>query len=275
MMSYDYLYSLALVVLVALALIAYLVRVLLRGRAQYDRVDRQRGSVLLGKSVMEFGYWALQPMVRSLASAGVSANMLSWASLALGGAAGASLAYGRFGLAALLATFSALLDTLDGGVARLTGKASDAGEVLDACVDRYAEFFFLAGLVLYYRATPALQLLALSALLGSFMVSYSTAKAEALQITPPKGMMRRPERAVYLIVGAALAPFSLPWLEQFLRLPAGSRVPMVTALVVVGVLSNLSAIGRFYAIAVAIRRREAEEAGVAKEPESTCRKSVA
>ena len=38
------------------------------------------------------------------------------------------------------------------------------------------------------------------------MVSYSTAKAEALGVEPPRGAMRRQERAVYFVLGAALVP---------------------------------------------------------------------
>lgn len=261
-MNSDCFSSMALVTVLILASLAYGVRMVVRGRAHFDRVERQRGSALLGKGVMEFGYWSLQPVVRCLVFLHVSPNMLSWSSLILGGAAGTCLAYGHFGHAAALATLSALLDALDGNVARATGQASDAGEVLDACVDRYVEFLFLAGLVVYYREIPALQLIALAALLGSFMVSYSTAKAEALHVAPPPGVMRRPERAVYLILGAGLSPFPLPGLARLFPLPADAGYPMVVALVLVGVLSNLSAIGRFYAIFSAIRQRETPVQGI-------------
>jgi phosphatidylglycerophosphate synthase len=187
----------------------------------------------------------------------VTPNQLSWASLVLGGMAGTALAYGYFGFGALFATYSAFLDTLDGMVARLTDVASDAGEVLDAAVDRYVEFFFLSGVVLYYRETPAFQAIALVALCGSFMVSYSTAKAEALHIPPPPGIMRRPERAFYLTVGAALSPISMPWLDAFFTLPmANPGYPMIFACFLVGVLSNISAIERLWTIGRMMRERE-------------------
>src|SRR5262249_41330929 len=141
------------------------------------------------------------------------------------------LAYGRFGLAALLAMVSSLCDALDGLVARANGTASDSGEVLDASVDRYVEFFFCGGLVFYSRHWPALMALVLCALLGSFMVSYSTAKAEALHIPPPRGAMRRPERAAYLTLGAAFTPLVgrfaqplSPWLRTW---------PLLASLIIV------------------------------------------
>jgi CDP-diacylglycerol---glycerol-3-phosphate 3-phosphatidyltransferase len=248
------------IVLISVALIvtaAYMLRVYFRGRAQSDRIDRQGGSALLNKGVMEGFYWFVQPLGRVLISIGVTPNQISWMSLLLGAISGVCLAYGHFGSAAVFATVSAVMDSLDGLVARLTGVASDAGEVLDATADRYVEFFFLGGLAIYYREIPALLLLTLFALMGSFMVSYSTAKAEAMQVDPPKGNMRRPERALYLILGAALSPMTIPYFEadRIFGIPVGH--PMVFAIGLVAVLSNLSALERLWAVAKSARVREA------------------
>lgn len=267
MMTYDFLNTLALILLVAFVTVTYSVRVLFRGRAQFDRVNRQGGSVLLGKSLMEMAYWSLQPLARVLISLHITPNMISWASLVLGGIAGVALGYGYFGFAALSATCSAFMDSLDGMVARQTGLASDSGEVLDAAIDRYVEFFYLSGLVIYYREVPALQLVSLFALMGSFMVSYSTAKAEALHVPPPPGIMRRPERAFYLILGAALSPIPIPWLEAAFPSAIPLAFPMVLAVFFVAILGNISAIERLYTIGRAIRLRElgAQEESVAAE----------
>lgn len=259
MMASDFLNTLLLLITFGLLGIAYGVRICLKGRAHFDRVEKQGGSVLLGKGLMEMAYWSLQPLARFLVYVKVTPNMLSWSSLVLGGVAGVCLAYGHFGYAAVFATYSAFFDTLDGMVARLTECASDAGEVLDACIDRYVEFFFLAGLVMYYRELPMMQILSLLALIGSFMISYSTAKAEALGVPPPPGIMRRPERAFYLILGAAFSTIPIPWLEGLGPLSPPVAYPMAFAVVFVGLLSNIAAIERFYTIALAIREREAEE----------------
>jgi CDP-diacylglycerol---glycerol-3-phosphate 3-phosphatidyltransferase len=262
-MGADLFSSVFLLSLAGLLTASYLLRFALRGRADFDRVNRQGGSVLLGKGMMEMAYWGLQPLARLLVSLRITPNMISWASLVLGGVAGSFLAYGRFGVAALSATASAFLDSLDGIVARMTRVSSDAGEVLDATIDRYVEFFFLAGLVVYYRDTPILMLVGLFALMGSFMVSYSSAKAEAMHMAPPPGIMRRPERAFYLILGAALSP--LPWFSppDYSSLPMA--YPMVFALVLVAVLANISAIERLYTVAHALRLRE-EAAAEAENP---------
>ncbi len=255
-MNFDLIYVLILFAIAALVVLLYSIRVSIKGQAHFDRVDRQGGSFLLSKSVMEIGYWFFQPFARFLVFCHVTANQISWASLFFAFLAGCCLAFGHFGFAAGFSGISAAMDSLDGIVARMTGKSSDAGEILDAAVDRYAEFFFLGGLVIYYREIPVFLILTLLALAGSFMVSYSTAKAEALNLNPPKGSMRRPERALYLTLGAALSPITIPWFETTRDYPVAIGHPMVIALCLVAVLANFSAVERLWAMAKAIRERD-------------------
>jgi len=256
MLAYDLINTIALISLLGLICVAYGIRILFKGRVHYERIQRQGSSVLLGKGLMEMVYWSLQPLARALILLGFTPNQLSWTSLVFGGIAGTALAYGYFGFAALFATYSALLDSLDGIVARMTGVSSDAGEVLDAAVDRYVEFFFLAGLIIYYQFSPWLQAMGLAALAGSFMISYSTAKAEALHIPPPPGIMRRPERALYLILGAALSPIPMPFLESLFPSTHIMGYPLIIATFFVAVLANISAIERLWTIGRVIRERE-------------------
>jgi len=257
MSAYDFVNTIVLLGILALVGVAYSVKLILKGRTQYDRVNRQGGSVLMGRGMMEIGYWALQPIAKLLVFLHVTPNQISWASLVFGGLAGTALVYGYFGFAALFSCYSAFLDCLDGMVARMTEVASDAGEVLDAAVDRYVEFFFLAGLVIYYREFAVFQLIALAALAGSFMVSYSTAKAEALHIPPPPGIMRRPERAFYLTLGAALSTFSIPQLDAYFNFSKPVGYPLLLATFAVAVLANIAAIERLWTIGRAVREREA------------------
>ncbi|MBU6375862.1 MAG: CDP-alcohol phosphatidyltransferase family protein [Bdellovibrionales bacterium] len=258
-MTLDLIYALSLLGVAASVAVVYGLRVLTKGKAEFDRVDKQGGSALLGKGVMHGAYWSLQPLARLLIFLRITPNMVSWASFGFALGAGACLSVGHFGFGAVFATISAFLDTLDGMVARLTGVSSDAGEVLDAAVDRYAEFFFLGGLVIYYREIPLLLVVTLVALIGSFMVSYSSAKAEALQVSAPKGAMRRPERAVYLTLGALFSPITIPLFEQIRPYGIAIGHPMVIALGLVAVMSNVSAAERLWAIARAVRLRETEE----------------
>lgn len=243
----DLVASLSLWALGALVALAYGVRALLVGAVNYARVDRDGGSALLPTSSMRVGYWALQPIGSLLVRARVAPDTVTLASLALGLCAAVAAATGHFGVAAALLTVSSLGDALDGMVARATGVASRAGEVLDAAADRYQEFAFLAGVAFWLRGDARLLGLTLLALLAAVMVSYATAKAEALQLEVPRGAMRRPERAAYLTLGAALTPlaallaarFHAPWVE---------RAPLVAALALVAVVGNLSAVRRIGAL---------------------------
>ncbi|MBL0220802.1 MAG: CDP-alcohol phosphatidyltransferase family protein [Myxococcales bacterium] len=233
------------------AALAYAIRLATGAAAHSDRVERIGGTVLLGKGVMNWTYWATDPIVRALVALHITANALTWSSLVLGAGAGVALAGGWFGLACLLATFSTIGDILDGQIARATRTGSDRGELLDAAVDRYTEYAFAAGLVIYFRSSVPLMLVTLAALLACVMVSYASAKAEALQITAPRGLMRRHERATYLIVGAGLTSlFGEHLATTWPDLPRAT--PELIALVAVAVIGNLAAILRFVRISRAL-----------------------
>ncbi len=197
--------------------------------------------------------WALGPIVRGLVAAGVSPATITLVSLLAGIAAGLLLAGGHFGAASVLAFASSLGDALDGMVARESHSASDGGALLDASVDRYEEFFALGGLAVHFHASlPRLEL-TLGALLASVMVSYGSAKAEALHVPVPPGPMRRPQRAICLVAGCALVP---------LCSATGGRsggslsdLPLVVSLAVIALVGNISAITRLRMIARAVARR--------------------
>ena len=241
-MLVDLVCSLVLVAVAASLAGAYAVHAAVAGRARHARVVAEGRSALLGSAFLEMLYWGVVPVATALARVGVSADGVTWASLVLGVGAGVALGAGHFGLGALLATVSAAGDAIDGFVARATGTASNRGELLDAAVDRYVEFAFLGGVALALRDSAPLFLLTLAAMVGSFMVSYSTAKAEALGVRPPRGAMRRTERAVVLITGACLTPIAASLRPSYAAAPIGCAVALVA------VLGNLSAIIRFAAV---------------------------
>jgi CDP-diacylglycerol--glycerol-3-phosphate 3-phosphatidyltransferase len=245
----DFLLALVSVTVTGAVVVLYAGRTLLAGRFVSERADRLGGSAILGKWAMDMGYWALGPVVRLCLAARISPNALTWLSLVLGAVAGVMMALGKLGHAALAGTVASLCDALDGQVARRIDRASDAGEVLDAAVDRYADFFLVAGLCLHYRSSPFALGLSLLALLAAFMISYATAKAEALRLEVPRGAMRRHERLVYLLVGAAASALVAPSLS-----PPRSEYPLLAALAVIAVVGNISAVRRFGAMARAARR---------------------
>jgi phosphatidylglycerophosphate synthase len=265
----DLAFSLALVVSTLAVAVAYAERVGRVGAAKDARVERAGSSVLLGKGAMEMGYWAMRPAARTCIAVGLTANAVSMASFAFAALAGVSLAAGAFGVGAVLSLVSSACDALDGMIARETGTASDSGEVLDAAVDRYAELFFFGGIVFHERFDPIAVVLTLAATAGAIMVSYSTAKAEALQVPPPRGSMRRQERAVYLVIGAALVPIAAAVCARA-GLPAWlARLPLLGVLALVAVVGNASAVRRLRATADAVRRPTLRKTDSSRAPTST------
>ncbi|MDX1812101.1 MAG: CDP-alcohol phosphatidyltransferase family protein, partial [Gammaproteobacteria bacterium] len=238
-MSFDLGVAWFLVALTITGIVFYLSRVVRLGRAQFDRIDRAGGSILLNKEVMVMGYWWFEPLGKWLHNNGISANAVSWSAFACGVFAAISVSQGFFGLAGLFVLLSGLLDVVDGMVARFSNSSNPAGEVLDSSLDRYVDFFFLAGLVFYYQQTSLLVGLVLFAMLGSFMISYSTAKAEAMHITPPRGAMKRSERIVYIIGASILSPFSINYLESGWDYVQPLALPMLFSISLIAVIANI------------------------------------
>ena len=241
----------------------YVVHALRRGKELAARIDKVGGSPFLNRQIVEMGYWSVRPLTQGCVALGLTPNMLTWMSLLLGIGAGVAFAFGWLGLGALQAMLSAILDILDGQVARMTNTGSEAGEVFDASVDRYTETACFGGLIFFYRDHLALQVVALMALLGAYMVSYATAKAEALQIEPPKGAMRRHERAAYLITTTSVSSLAAGLTARF-----AAQVPapfVVLGLLAIAVVGNASAIRRLMLTsrAVAARSRARTEAAAA------------
>jgi CDP-diacylglycerol--glycerol-3-phosphate 3-phosphatidyltransferase len=115
--------------------------------------------------------------------------------------------------------------------------------------------FFFAGLVYYYRSHDQVLFIVLAAIVGSFMVSYATAKAEAMGVAAPRGAMRRGERAAYLIFGAAFTPLSKVLFANSASL-ALNELPIILTLSIVAVVSNISVVQRFGAINDLLRAKE-------------------
>jgi phosphatidylglycerophosphate synthase len=184
-----------------------------------------------------------------LARAGISANAVTGASMALAVVGGVLLGLGAFALAVPAMVLACLGDALDGLVARRSASASVGGALLDASVDRYGEFFFLGGLAVYFRASTPVLVLALLALAGSFMVSYSSAKAEALRLPSPPGLMRRPERAIWVCGGVALTAVLVALARVAPVSWWAAHAPVVAALGVLAVFANASAVRRLRSLA--------------------------
>ncbi|HUZ82683.1 MAG TPA: CDP-alcohol phosphatidyltransferase family protein [Gaiellaceae bacterium] len=117
-------------------------------------------------------------------------------------------------LAALVFVVGSLLDILDGALARAGGKTTPFGAFLDSTTDRISEGFMLAAIayVLASQHRPVFVAVAMAAVAGSFLVSYTRAKAEAIGLRGDVGIGSRAERVVVITAGLVLAPWGvLPW----------------------------------------------------------------
>ncbi|MBI4187370.1 MAG: CDP-alcohol phosphatidyltransferase family protein [Chloroflexi bacterium] len=152
-------------------------------------------------------YHLAQPIVRLLARTPVTPDALTWFGflLALGAAALVVAGYPvAAGIAILVASF---FDMLDGALARHLKKTGPFGAVLDSTLDRLAEAALLLGIMAVYAREQSTGgvLLAGLALVGSLLVSYTRARAEALGLECQTGLFTRAERVVVLALGLLLS----------------------------------------------------------------------
>lgn len=145
----------------------------------------------------------LNPIARRLST--VSPDAISWAALLSAGFAGTAFLF-RGGwplvLGGLFVFLNALLDALDGKVAKMTGRASRRGDFLDHVLDRYADVLMLGGLAIGPYCPVWLGLLAL---IGVLLTSYMGTQAQAVGAGRDYGgILGRADRLVILVIAALL-----------------------------------------------------------------------
>ncbi len=119
-----------------------------------------------------------------------------------------------FWLGAAVFVIGSVLDILDGALARAGGKQTTFGAFIDSTTDRASEAFMLGAIgLVFMRDEKELALaLTIAAIAGSFLVSYTRARAEALGLRGDVGIGSRAERVVVIFGGLILAPWGvLPW----------------------------------------------------------------
>jgi CDP-diacylglycerol---glycerol-3-phosphate 3-phosphatidyltransferase len=117
-------------------------------------------------------------------------------------------------LGAAVFVIGSILDILDGALARAGGKTTPFGSFLDSTTDRVGEGAMLGAIALIFsrHGNEVAVGAAVAAVAGSFLVSYTRAKAEALGLRGDVGLGSRAERVVVITAGLVLAPWGvLPW----------------------------------------------------------------
>jgi len=171
------------------------------------------------------------PIVSLLDRAGVRANQITVLGLAGNVGAGVLAGFGQFLPAGLLMLVASALDLLDGALARATGRASPFGAVFDSVLDRLSEAAVFGGLAYHFSAEDRQVEVGLcfAALVGSIMVSYVRARAQAHGFDLREGLFTRAERVLLVSAGLIIGQVAI-------------------ALWVLAIMANATALQRLYAV---------------------------
>ena len=207
-------------------------------------------------TLKHLAHTGLAPVVRLLAWAGIGPDALTVLGLVFSFFAGLAFFEGGFRLGSLMLLFAGLCDILDGELARTRNRVSKFGAFLDSTLDRLAEALVLLGISGFYlfnllelvhdpsrvidelsrglepRTYFLLSLTATAALIGSFMVSYTRARAEGLGLECKVGWFERPERLLLILIAglfgiSAVMPWALVILTILSFATAAQRVAHV------------------------------------------------
>jgi CDP-diacylglycerol--glycerol-3-phosphate 3-phosphatidyltransferase len=150
----------------------------------------------------------LTPIIKILTKWGIHPNNFTLAGVIITSLAAVALMMGHLRAGGVLILAGGLCDSIDGSLARSSGKANRFGALFDSAIDRYSEFLMFFGIAAYFitlRDHPT-SVVTFLALCGSIMVSYNRARAESLGFESKAGLMQRPERIVFLGIGALIHP---------------------------------------------------------------------
>lgn len=156
-----------------------------------------------------------EPVAKVIAKTRVPPNAVTLFGFALNIGIACLLATGHLFLGGFLVLVAGVFDLLDGALARVTGRCTTFGALLDSTVDRYSEAVLLFGLLVYFArqvttfarpdATTEM-ILVFAIIVGSMLISYIRARAEGLGLDAEVGIMRRTVRIVTLALGLILSP---------------------------------------------------------------------
>lgn len=168
-----------------------------------------------------------------------------------------------------LILFGGLFDMIDGRLARVGGTSSKFGAFYDSVLDRYSELIMFFGINYYLISHDYFfsSMFAFLALIGSIMVSYTRARAEALGVNCSVGFMQRPERVIIIGFSAVLSSLiatlfgsDLRIYSEFFSYPIFEPVMVfILPLAFVAIMANATAFRRLIHSWQEFKRIEKEE----------------
>ena len=202
---------------------------------EYKKKFHRGGFNPIPPKVMEGFIRVMMPVADFFKSLNMNPNTLTTFGtiLTIVGSIFYALSYLRLG--GLFIIFGAICDTLDGWIARDSGKKSKFGALYDSVMDRYSEIIMYFGIAVHFVRTDSYwtSVAIFAAVGGSVMVSYVKAKAEGLGFEINVGMMQRPERITYIAVASLIG--DLPYVDELF---------LMIAIWIIAVLANVTAMQR-------------------------------
>jgi len=161
-------------------------------------------------------------------------NAISMVGLVLNLTAAGLILEKYFFLGGVAFIVGSVMDTLDGRYARVSGKGTLFGAFLDSTLDRIEEGIVLTAVAAYFaeRGEELEAAMCVVVVLGSLMVSYTRARAEALGVECKVGIATRPVRVVLLSIGLVFAKGAGVFDVELLA-PAIYAMAVLTSLTVV------------------------------------------
>jgi CDP-diacylglycerol--glycerol-3-phosphate 3-phosphatidyltransferase len=163
----------------------------------------RRGSRAANRNGQELRSYARERLIESR----LTPNAISMVGMVGNLVAAALVTQRLFFLAGVAFVLGSVMDTLDGRYSRMSGKGTMFGAFLDSTLDRIEEGIVLAAVAGYFAASGEdfAAAMCVVAVLGSLMVSYTRARAEALGVECKVGLATRPVRVVILSIGLIFA----------------------------------------------------------------------
>jgi CDP-diacylglycerol--glycerol-3-phosphate 3-phosphatidyltransferase len=161
--------------------------------------------------VRQWSRGIVNPMARFIGWTGVSPNVITLVGFGLTAGVALLLARGYVQLAGFLLIPAAILDAIDGTLARMFNQTTRFGAFLDSTMDRFSEAVLILGALVYFQAEGASTqvILCYVTIVGSLMVSYTRARAQGIGVEVKEGLLTRVERALILIAALVFNELTL------------------------------------------------------------------
>ncbi len=133
----------------------------------------------------------------------MSPNLISCAGTLFGFLAASLILMGFPATGAVSLIVAGFFDILDGAVARGAGRVTRFGGFFDSVLDRYTDMTVMGAILFVYvrQGSTGYAVAAFVAVIGTALIPYARARAEAANLSGKTGLLERPERLVLLIIG--------------------------------------------------------------------------